>query len=327
MERKMADLIERYIHEVGRHLPEKERADIEAELRSQIQDQLEDRYGGAASQADVAAVLTELGDPRRMAASYAGEQYLIGPTLYPALMFTLRRGWVLIPPIVVVVRMLVALFDGTPRGLMELLVEAALAAAQATFLFSAIVVLIFAIIERSGEDLGEFTGKAHPFDPRTLPAVNDPAAVDRAEATFGVAFGAFMAVALLYFLSVGGLTLRFDRADPGDVIPAPVPWMIALLVFIVGELILQVVALLRGRWTIPLWAANMALELASAVGVYFVVLQPLMTGLLERAPQLANVPWIEHLPAMIVVVGAAISLVTDGARLVRMREHRLRAVL
>ena len=56
------------------------RDSIEAELRSQIQDQLEDRYGDDPTEAEVAAVLAELGDPRRMAASYGGEQYLVGPT-------------------------------------------------------------------------------------------------------------------------------------------------------------------------------------------------------------------------------------------------------
>ena len=43
----MTELIERYVHQVGRYLPPKERAEIEAELRSQIQDQLDDRYAGS----------------------------------------------------------------------------------------------------------------------------------------------------------------------------------------------------------------------------------------------------------------------------------------
>ena len=87
----MSELIERYVHQVGRYLPSKERAEIQAELRSQIQDQLEDRYEGAPTQTDVAAVLKELGDPRRMAASYGGEQYLVGPDLYPCLLYTSKE--------------------------------------------------------------------------------------------------------------------------------------------------------------------------------------------------------------------------------------------
>ena len=37
------NLIDRYIAEVGRHLPEKDRSDIEAEIRSMMEDMLEER--------------------------------------------------------------------------------------------------------------------------------------------------------------------------------------------------------------------------------------------------------------------------------------------
>ena len=37
------DLIDRYVHEVGRYLPRKNRADIQAELRSLLIDTLEAR--------------------------------------------------------------------------------------------------------------------------------------------------------------------------------------------------------------------------------------------------------------------------------------------
>lgn len=62
------ELIERYVHEVGRRLPKKQRADVEAELRSLLMDALEARAGaapaaGAPSEADQAAVLVEFGPP------------------------------------------------------------------------------------------------------------------------------------------------------------------------------------------------------------------------------------------------------------------------
>ena len=57
----MSDLVERYVHQVGRHVPQKERAEIQAELRSQILDQLDDRYEGAPTADNVADVLRELG--------------------------------------------------------------------------------------------------------------------------------------------------------------------------------------------------------------------------------------------------------------------------
>ncbi|KAB2859741.1 MAG: hypothetical protein F9K46_10945, partial [Anaerolineae bacterium] len=114
------ELVERYVHQVGRYLSQKERAEIEAELRSMIQDQLDDRFEGAPSPADVASVLSELGDPRQMAASYGSQQYLVGPDLYPSMMRVLRLGWVRVPMVVVVLNIVWTLItsqEGTLFGM------------------------------------------------------------------------------------------------------------------------------------------------------------------------------------------------------------------
>ena len=50
-------LIERYVTEVGKHLPRKNRLDIETELRSTLEDMLEDRSQQTGRPADEA--LTE----------------------------------------------------------------------------------------------------------------------------------------------------------------------------------------------------------------------------------------------------------------------------
>ena len=93
----MTDLVERYVYKVGSYLPESEREEVQNELRSLIQDQLDDRFKGAPTQDDVVELLKEFGDPRQMAASYGREQYLIGPDLYPTMMYVLQRGWVWVP--------------------------------------------------------------------------------------------------------------------------------------------------------------------------------------------------------------------------------------
>ncbi len=89
------NLIDKYIAEVGKHLPEKDRADIEAEIRSTLEDMLEERGHGSAPSADnklVTQVLEEVGDPRSLAARYApSRSYLIGPGWYEVYMMTLRR--------------------------------------------------------------------------------------------------------------------------------------------------------------------------------------------------------------------------------------------
>ena len=77
-------LIERYLNEVGKYLPAKNKEDILEELRSHLSDTLDERVKGEATEEDVAALLKETGSPQKIAASYPGSrQYLVGPELYP----------------------------------------------------------------------------------------------------------------------------------------------------------------------------------------------------------------------------------------------------
>jgi hypothetical protein len=228
---------------------------------------------------------------------------------------------VLVPPIAVLVHVLAALLGDETSDLIGLLLESAFGALRATAIFTGIVVLIFAILQHSGEDLAEITGEDQAFDPLALPEVNDAADVDRVEAAFGVAFGAFSVLVLLYFLRVGGLTLRFNLSDPGDVTPVPIPWLIALIGIVAGQVILQLVALLRGRWTVPTWLLDSVLEIAGAVALYFVLWQPLFDYILTAVPALTNVPFIERGPEIIVVMSIILTLAGKLTKLVKMLFH------
>ena len=64
------ELIERYLHAIGRHLPGNKREDILTELRSTLEDQVEARAAGEPNEADAAAVIAEMGPPRQVAAGY-----------------------------------------------------------------------------------------------------------------------------------------------------------------------------------------------------------------------------------------------------------------
>src|SRR5512132_2162608 len=81
------NLIDKYIAEIGRHLPRKNRADIEAEIRSTLEDMLDERKqgDGPADEATILQLLKEYGAPRDVAATYRPPQYqyLIGPRLFP----------------------------------------------------------------------------------------------------------------------------------------------------------------------------------------------------------------------------------------------------
>ena len=269
---------------------------MQNELRSLIQDQLEDRYKGAPEEEEVVALLAEFGDPRQMAASYSSEQYLVGPDLYPTMMLVLQRGWLWIPAIVVLIRVLVAFVGGEPVTLFGLLLETAFTVLQALFIFSGIVVIIFAIMQHEGVKLDEMQ---ETFDPRDLPRVDDPAAVDRGEVAFGIAGGIFGALILAYFLRVGGLTLRFNPTDTAAVLPVPETWLAIYIAVLVGEVIVDGLALRRGRWQPLGLLVKMGLQLLGVFAAYHVLIVPLLGLLFERLPFLANLPFAGSAPEIL----------------------------
>ncbi|MEM7080512.1 MAG: hypothetical protein AAF513_17980 [Pseudomonadota bacterium] len=94
-------LVEDYLYEVSRYLPEDSRADILAELRDAIEEEVQARAADAPGD-EVAlqeAVLTGYGHPVQIASRYHPQQSLIGPELYP--MFKRTLGFLLILALVV----------------------------------------------------------------------------------------------------------------------------------------------------------------------------------------------------------------------------------
>jgi hypothetical protein len=315
----MTDLIERYVHQVGLYMPRSERADIEAELRSSIRDQAEDRFGESPTQADIAAILTDLGDPYHMAASYNHGQSLVGPGLYPYLMMILRRVWVIVPTLVIfltVFRALTAPQQGSWSGL---LVEALFAIVQGTFLCSALVVLIFAIIERVSARVDR---RDAAFDPLRLPKVNDPRIVERSEVIIGVVLGVLVLTLLLYFLSAGGLTLPFGERSPDSVIPVPMLWLLLLAAAVTAMNVLHLRVLHLNRWTAALYLIQTILEVFGMICLYFMFYTPVFARLTAATPALANVPFINSIPQILVIITALSTLAIRGSRLVALWNYR-----
>ena len=79
------NLIDKYIAEVGKHLPRKNRTDIEAEIRSTLEDMLDERKQADSRPEEelVMELLKEYGAPVEVAAKYKPHPYLIGPRLFP----------------------------------------------------------------------------------------------------------------------------------------------------------------------------------------------------------------------------------------------------
>ncbi|MCM3618562.1 hypothetical protein M3936_13310 [Sutcliffiella horikoshii] len=144
-------LIELYVQEVTRRLPERQREDIGLELRSTIEDMLPDDH----QEEDVKAVLSELGHPAKLASGYMDKpMHLIGPRYFDVYVSLLK----LIIPIVMIISFCAVTFVGifSYNGEGELLpvllgmigegVWNSLSAGIQTFFW---ITLTFAIVERS----------------------------------------------------------------------------------------------------------------------------------------------------------------------------------
>jgi hypothetical protein len=80
-------MIERYVFEVARRLPEKEREDVKRELTANIMDMLSDNP----SDEEIADVLNELGDPAKLSEKYRQHpRYLISPAMFETYLRTIK---------------------------------------------------------------------------------------------------------------------------------------------------------------------------------------------------------------------------------------------
>lgn len=313
----VVDLVERYVHQVGRYLPPNERAEVESELRSLIQDQLDDRYGGMASKDEIASVLVEFGHPHEMAASYSRDRYLVGPDLYPIMIMVLKHVWVIVPTVVIFLNLFAALTSERQVAWIGFVAETGFAVLQAAFGFSGVAVLLFGFIERVRPHLDD---KDLAFDPLGLPQVDDPRSVDRFEAVSGIVVGMMFTLLFCYWLVVGGLTLRFNLSDPGEVTPISTAWLVLLIVVVGAQAILHGWVLWRRRWNAGLWVLQTALEVLGVICLYFAVLVPGFARIVADNPQYTAI--LGSAPETIGVGLGLLSLVSKAPRLLRLWSDR-----
>jgi hypothetical protein len=95
------ELLDRYLQAVKKHLPWRRQDDILAELRANLESQLEDKeseLGRPLTTGEAEAWLKQIGPPIQVAVRYQPQQYLIGPSIFPTYWYVLRLAllWALI---------------------------------------------------------------------------------------------------------------------------------------------------------------------------------------------------------------------------------------
>jgi len=95
------EFLDRYLQAVKKHLPWQRQDDILAELRANLESQLEEKeeaLGRRMTPAEGEAWVKQLSPPIQVAAGYQPQQYLIGPAIFPTYRYVLRLAcsWCLI---------------------------------------------------------------------------------------------------------------------------------------------------------------------------------------------------------------------------------------
>lgn len=303
----MTTLTDRYLAATLRSVPVARREEIATELRASIEDMVEGRTaGGQDATTAEREVLTELGDPAKLAARYADRRLqLIGPAYYLAWERLLKLLLSFVPATVGVLVGLLAATDGDNAGAAvgEGVATALTVAIQITFW----VTLVFAVLERTRTPLHlpEWSVDQLPESPaeRQITLTDTAASIG------------FLALFLAY------LPLQHFRsfvpADGDENLPVLDPalwsfWLPFLIVVLVATVGLEIAKYRSGRWTWPLVAANAVLDLAFAVPVVWLA----STDRLLNPDLVARFEWLGegdnlNTVATVVVAGTALVVLWD----------------
>lgn len=286
------NLIDKYIAEVGKHLPRKQRADIQAEIRSTLEDMLEERKQpqGAVDDAMIIALLKEYGSPREVAESYVGPRYLIGPRVYPI--------FELVTKIVLAVLLAVSLaglgISLSKSGLagpqfLKTIGESALGLLGGLITAFGNIVLVFAILERV-LPAKEFE-EEEEWNPADLASEPDPDRVKFGEQIFEMFF--LVLFLILFNLYPGVIGFGFFTDGEWTFI-SPIlteaffsylPWINILFLLQLG---FNMYLLRQGVWNTTSRIIKIVLELGSIALAVMMLRGPALVALTPE--QLAGTP-------------------------------------
>ncbi len=311
------EIIDRYVREVGNRLPRKLRADVQVELRTLLQEMLEERArdAGRPADADLAAqVLREFGPPQEVSERYAPRpQYLIGPRWYPTYILIVKIIAIVLPAILAAFLAAALLFSQGPMAPLNAGKAAHLVwgFVSAGIFNLAILTLVFAIVERT--QLQPDKEETETWDPGMLPPLDDP---DRVSAG-GTVFEMYLILAVAVLLNfypqwlVAGIPFQGDPAAGrlSLLLPAFAVYMPLINAYLALAFFLKLAVLHHGSWRSETRWAELGLGLAGAVILYLMIV----------GPEVFRFGWISRAFLKVVL---AIHLIDSGARLYRLLKRR-----
>ncbi len=278
------NLIEIYIQEVVRRLPEKNREDIALELRSTIEDMLPDGYG----EEDVKEVLGKMGSPVALANGYLDRpMHLIGPRYFD-LYVTLLKMIFPIAAVIALISTVAQSFIGYGgEALINVIIDV-ISFGVSVLVEVAIQVffwltLVFAIIERvdNGKENQPLTmslKKWTPEDLENIAYIPKKKAISKFEVFGSLLWTAIWAT--LYFYAHHFIGIYEGKGDRLDFVTPSFNqevllqyWPIVVLV-ICFEIALSLYKLVKGQWTTRMATLNMTLQIIATIVFIVIFINP-----------------------------------------------------
>ncbi|MEV6367499.1 permease prefix domain 1-containing protein [Micromonospora musae] len=261
----MTSLTDRYLAATLRTVPAARREEISTELRGSIEDMIDGRRAdGRDAEAAEREVLTELGNPAKLAARYADRRLqLIGPTYYLAWERLMKLLLSFVPA---VVALAVGLAEGTDGNGGDAIGKAVVAAIQTTVNIGFWVTLVFAVLERTNAklDLPEWTVDQLPEDH-----------TNRQIGLVDLAASVGWLVLVIAYLPIQHFRSFVPDNDGGN-LPIVDPalwsfWLPFLMVVLVASIGLEFAKYRAGHWTWPLVGVNAALNVAFSAPLIWLI--------------------------------------------------------
>ena len=275
-------LIDLYIQEVTRRLPEKNRKDIALELRSTIEDMLPDGY----TEKEVKEVLEKMGNPATLASGYSDQpQHLVGPRYFDMYKTVLKMGL----PISAIITFIsfvatqVVGFNGE-EAIINVVITI-LSKGLVTVLYTALQVffwttLSFAIAERidpskDQEPLTFNMKKWTPDDLKDIPYMPKERMISKIEVFGGLFWTAIWSTVYFYADHLVGV---YRGGSEGLVFVTPIfdqqvlqSYWPAVVIIIVMEVLLALYKLVIAKWTMKMSLFNTALQMI-CIGVFIIII-------------------------------------------------------
>ncbi|MGK0532613.1 HAAS signaling domain-containing protein [Bacillus sp. 'calajunan'] len=331
------NLIDIYVEEVAKRLPEKNREDIILELRSTIEDMLPDDY----NEDDEKRVLEKLGSPVSLANGYLDRpMYLIGPRYFDVYTILLK----MIIPIAAVIALIAMVaenfvgYDGEQAVLNVILnligkgIGEIIEVGLHVFFW---LTLVFAILERTDKDKGTqplttSLKKWTPDDLKNTSYIPKKKSISKFEVFGGLMWTAIWATLYFYANHLVGVYhgtesgLKFVAATFNqEVLLQYWPIVVIVIVFEIG---ISLYKLVQGQWTKKLAIGNAILQIVGTIVFIVIIVNPhlfnegfitYVANVFTTSPEEVK-KWLIGGGIIIYILSAALNIF-DGFRKARIR--------